>query len=315
VREKRKKIRIGIPCFNEEENVVPIYKRIKKVIRKIGKKYSFDFLYVDNGSEDKTRKKIEFLAKRDKSVKGVFLSRNFGPENSGAAITDWAKDVHALVMIPCDMQDPPELIPRLIKKWTEGYEIVSCQYRKAEDGALMTWARRLFYAFFKKISNIEIPINVSGFGLMDKKVVAAVGSLPEKFRFGRGLLSWVGFRRTYIAYRRRKRVNGRSSYGNIFSYFRDAERGIFGFSYIPLDLIIYLGLGLTVLSFIFVIGYLFWVIAFGNPINASIPLMLAIVFFGGINLMALSIIGKYIQVIVEETKNRPTYIVERTVNF
>ncbi len=141
-----------------------------------------------------------------------------------------------------------------------------------------------------------------------------MNSLPEKYRFSRGLTAWVGFRHAFISYARRKRRYGKSSY-SFFKYLKYSERGIFGFSYLPLDLMTYLGFILTFFSFIFIIGYLLTVLFFENPIKASITLMSAVVFFGGINLLALSIIGKYIQVIVEETKNRPVYIIEEKLNF
>lgn len=311
---KRKLITIGIPCFNEEKNVLEMYRETKKVINKITN-YNFIFLFVDNGSTDKTRDKINVVIKKDKNVKAVFLSRNFGNEASGLALIDFIdENTDAFIMLPCDLQDPPELIPKLIEKWECKYNIVLAQYNKLKDSPFMTFMRRMFYLLFKKISNIDIPINVSGFGLMDKKVVKAIKSLPEKFRFGRGLSIWVGFKRTYVNYERVERKRGKSSY-SFFDYIKHSERGVFGFSYLPLDLMVYLGFIITVLSFLFIIGYLFTVFVFGNPIKASITLMLAVVFFGGVNLMALSIIGKYIQVIVEETKNRPVYIVDEKINF
>ena len=305
-------ITIGISCFNEEENVFRIYKKIKEIIKKI-KSYEFDFLFVDNASTDKTREKIKKLVKKDKKVKAVFLSRNFGPEASGTAIINYTV-TDALIIIPCDLQDPPELIPKFIKKWEEGYDIVSGQYTKTEDSLIMTFMRKIFYSLFKKISSIDIPIYVTGFGLYDKKIIIGLKSLPEKYRFNRGLTSWLGFKRIFIPYERQKRERGKSSY-NFFGYIKDAERGVFGFSYLPLDLMVYTGFILTFLSFVFIIIYLLTILIFGNPIKASITLMLAVVFFGGINLMALSIIGKYIQVIVEETKNRPVYIVKEKINF
>ncbi len=166
----------------------------------------------------------------------------------------------------------------------------------------------------KIVSNIDISTNVTGFGLMDKKVLYALRSLPESYRFGRGLLSWVGFNKTYINYKKRKREKGVSSYSYI-DYLKASERGLFGFSYLVLDLLVYTGFILVILSFIFVTVYLFMVLFVGNPIKASIPLMLAIVFFSGVQLLAISIIGKYIQVIVEETKRRPTYIIEGAINY
>ena len=214
----------------------------------------------------------------------------------------------------CDLQDPPSLIPRFIEQWENKYDLVFAQYKKTEDSRFMTFCRKSFYSLFKKISNIDVPINVSGFGLFDKKVVEAIKSLPEKFRFSRGLSIWVGFKRTFVKYKRVGRKRGKSSY-TIFDYIKHSERGVFGFSYLPLDVMVYLGFIITVLSFLFIIGYLLTVLFFGNPIKASISLMLAVVFFGGINLLALSIIGKYVQVIVEETKNRPVYIVDEKLNF
>lgn len=309
-----KKITIGIPCFNEERNVVEMYDVTRKIINKI-KNYKFTFLFVDNGSTDKTRERIESLIKKDKDVRGVFLSRNFGPEASGQSVMDYSgENIDALITLPCDLQDPPELIPKLIEQWENNFDLVLAQYKKTEDSPFMTFTRKSFYFLFKKISNIEVPINVSGFGLFDKKVIKAIRSLPEKFRFGRGLSIWVGFKRTYITYERVRRQRGKSSY-SIFDYIKHSERGVFGFSYLPLDLMIYFGFIITLLSLLFIVGYLLTVLVFGNPIKASISLMLAVVFFGGFNLLALSIIGKYLQVVVEETKNRPAYIVEEKLNF
>lgn len=306
-------ISIGIPCYNEESNIENIYKAVKNITSKI-RKYNYFFLFVDNGSVDKTRKRIESLAKKDSSIIGIFLSRNFGTEASAFALVNYALG-EALISIPCDFQDPPELIPTFIKKWEEGNDIVVGIYKKGKDDFLTSFLRKSFYGIFKKISNIDIPINASGVGLLNRKALNALNSLPEKYRFYRGLRSWIGFKTAYVTYERKKRLFGKSSYHNFFDYFKHAERGLFGFSYLVLDLMTYSGFLITTLSFLFILGYLYWILIFGNPINASIPLMLAIVFFGGVQLLAISIIGKYIQVIVEETKNRPVYIVEDTINL
>lgn len=309
----KKLITIAIPCFNEEENVEWAHETIKKIIDK-DKKNDYEFVFVDNGSEDKTRLMIEKVIKKDNRVRGVFLSRNFGPEASAQAAIDNSNG-DAVITLACDLQDSPQLIPEFIKKWEEGYDIVLGQYKEIQDSFFMTFMRKSFYSLFEKISNIDVPTNVTGFGLISKNVVKALKGLPEKYRFTRGLMMWVGFKRAFISYQRKDRKNGKSSYRGFFDYLKHSERGIFGFSYLPLDLIVYFGFILTILSFLFIIGYLFTVIFFGNPINASIPIMLAIVFFGGVQLLAISIIGKYIQVIVEETKNRPVYIVDEKINF
>lgn len=306
------KISICVPCFNEEENIVAMYEKIKKIVDK-NKKYSFEYIFTDNKSQDNTRQLIRSLAKKDKKLKGIFFSRNFGSEASGQAILDYATG-DAFIVLSCDFQDPPEMIPKFINKWEEGYDVVMGSYTTNQENFFMTFVRKTFYQVFKKIANTDLPANVTGFGLLDRKVIVALKSLPEKYRFARGLTAWVGFKQVIIPYERRKRLKGKSSY-NFFDYIKQAERGIFGFSYLILDLMVYGGFIIVLLSFLFIIGYLYTVIVIGNPIKASIPTMLTIVFFGGIQLLAISIIGKYIQVIVEETKNRPMYIVEDTVNM
>jgi len=308
----KKKISFSIACYNEELNIIPTYLALKKISDVI-KRYDFEFVFSDNCSTDKTRILIKKLLIKDKRVKGVFLSRNFGHEANGQAAMDHSTG-DAVIPIECDLQDPPELIPRFIKKWEEGYDVVAGIRSQSEDKSIMMLIRKIFYKIFKSISNIEIPTNSGAFSLMDRKVINAIHNLPEKYRFFRGLRAWVGFKTSYIYYKRRKRKFGITSY-KFFDYVKHSERGIFGFSYLLLDLMIYGGFLLTLISFLFIIGYLYWVIAYGNPIKASIPLMMAIVFFGGIQLLAISIIGKYIQVIVEETKNRPIYIVDKTVNI
>ena len=164
----------------------------------------------------------------------------------------------------------------------------------------------------KHISDVDIPVNSSGFGLYSRRVVDAMTKLPEKYRFSRGIRAWVGFRTVYVSYTRRARVHGKSSY-NLAAYFQHAERSVFGFSYLPLDLLVYAGCILTALSFLFIIGYIGANILYKHAIMGGVAILIAIIFFGGINMLALSIIGKYIQVIMEETKSRPTYIVDTTL--
>lgn len=308
----KKKISIAIPCFNEEKNISSLYKRIDLVTRKL-KKYQFEFIIVDNKSTDNTKAAILRLAKKDKRIKGLFLSRNFGPEASATASYTYATG-DAVIAIAGDMQDPPELIPQFVNAWENGKDIVFGVYTNAIDPFFITWMRKAFYRIFKSISNIDVPVNATGFGLVSRKALNAFLSLPEKFRFSRGILSWVGFNRSYIYYKRMPRSAGNSSY-NTFGYMKHAERGLFGFSYLILDAMVYCGFVLVLFSFLFIVGYLYTVVVIGNPIKASIPTLLAIVFFGGIQLLAISVIGKYIQVIVEETKARPVFIVDETVNI
>ena len=309
----KKKVSFSIACYNEELNINSTYKALKKIAGLYKNKYQFEYVFSDNCSLDRSHELIKQLAKKDKNVVGVFLSRNFGPESNGQAAMDYATG-DAVIPIECDLQDPPEVIPKLIKKWEEGYDVVVALRTRLEDSVFMNLTSKTFYKIFKKISNIEVPVNSGAFGLIDRKVVDAIRKMPEKYRFFRGLRAYVGFKTSFVTYQRRKRKYGKSSY-SLLDYIRHSERGVFGFSFVFLDLMVYAGFILVVLSFIFIIGYLFTIIVFDNPIRAQIPLMLAIVFFGGIQLLAISIIGKYIQVIVEEAKGRPIYIVDKTVNL
>ncbi|MBI2641419.1 glycosyltransferase family 2 protein, partial [Candidatus Roizmanbacteria bacterium] len=298
-----KTISYSIACFNEELNILPTYHALKKIALQYKGKYEFQYVFSDNCSIDKSQVLIKGLARKDKKVIGVFLSRNFGHEANGQAAIDYTTG-DAVIPIECDLQDPPEVIPKFIRRWEEGYDVIVGLRTKLEDNFLMNIARKTFYKIFKLISNIEVPVDSGAFSLMDRKVVHNIKKLPEKYRFFRGLRAYVGFKTAYVKYHRRKRRFGKSSY-NLLAYIKHSERGVFGFSYLLLDMIIYAGFSLVVFSFAFIIVYLLTVIIFGNPINASIPIMLTIFFFGGVQLLAISIIGKYIQVIVEETKERP----------
>ena len=158
-----------------------------------------------------------------------------------------------------------------------------------------------------------MPLNAGTFCLLYRKVLKVIINLPEKNRFFRGLRAWAGFKTAFVEYERRERKFGKTK-NSVFDYLRDAQRGLLGFSFIPLDVMTTLGFFLVIFSFIFLLGYLFVVVAFGNPIRAQIPIMLAIVFFGGTQMLAISIVGKYIQIIFEEVKGRPPYVIEEIIN-
>ncbi|HUD19813.1 MAG TPA: glycosyltransferase family 2 protein [Patescibacteria group bacterium] len=309
---RKKLISIGIPCYNEELNVIPAYEALSSVVKDIPG-YVFEFIYVDNGSEDNTREMIRSVVKKDKRVRGIFLSRNFGPESSGEATMDFARG-DAFIYYESDMQDPVDIIPKFIKKWEEGYDVVVGIRTKIEDNIVMTMFRKSFYRVFKAISNIDVPVNAGSFSLVGKRPLDAMRALPERYRFYRGLRAWVGFKRAYITYARKRRARGKSSY-NLLEYFHHAERSFFGFSYMPLDFIVYLGILLVFLAVIIFSLYLIYYFFYDHTHNASIPIIIVgiTLFFGGVQLLALSFVGKYVQVIVEETKGRPSYIVEEKI--
>jgi len=304
----KKTISIGIMCYNEEPNIPLVYKALSQIANK-EKKYNFEFIFVDNCSTDSSRNEIEKIAKIDKRITGIFLSRNFGPEASSQASLDHATG-DAFILYEGDMQDPADKITDFIREWEKGFDVVVGVRTSSEEGIFMSSIRRTYYKIFRAISNIDIPVNAGSFGLLDKKAMLAIKNLPEKYRFYRGLRAWIGFKTAFVIYKRRKRQRGKSSY-NFFSYLHHAERSFFGFSYLPLDIIVYLGLFLVILSFIWILTYIFSYFFFGQNIENSRLILFAVIFFGGINLLAISIIGKYVQVMVEETKARPVYIVEK----
>lgn len=306
----KKKISIGVICFNEESNIPLAFRELTKIADK-AKNYNFEFIFVDNCSTDNTRGEVKGLVKRDKRVIGVFLSRNFGPESSSQASLDFATG-DAFILYECDMQDPPNVILDFIKEWEKGFNVVVGIRDKIDDTPFMTFIRKTYYRIFKAISNIEVPVDAGSFALLDNKVMDAIRRMPEKYRFYRGLRAWVGFKTSYIIYQRSKRQYGKTSY-NLLGYIHHAERSFFGFSYLPLDIIVYIGLLLVFLSFVWIMIFLSSVFFFRQTIKEFTLVLMSIVFFGGIQLLALSIIGKYIQVIVEETKARPVYIVEEVL--
>lgn len=305
---KKKLVSIIIPCFNEEENVFLAYRVLSEVTRKLTR-FNFENIFVDNGSSDNTRRCIHELVRKKSDVIGVYLTRNYGPESSIQAGLDIAKG-DGVIIYECDMQDPPELIRKFIKKWEEGYEIVAGVRTKIEDDPMMVFLRTSFYKIFKLVSDIEVPVNSGSYGLMGRRALDTMKRMPERFRFFRGLRAWIGYKTAYVKYERKRRIRGKSSY-NLLGYFKHAERSFFGFSYLPLDMLVYSGFIVVACSFIFIIIYLLFLITSKTTMNGAVAIIMAIVFFGGVQLLALSVIGKYIQVIMEETKARPTYIIDK----
>lgn len=303
----KKLISIGIICFNEESNVPIAYRELLKVADK-EKGYDFEFIFIDNRSTDNTREEIRKVTKSDKRAIGVFLSRNFGPEASSQASLDHASG-DAFILYEGDMQDPPEVILDFIREWEKGSNVVVGIRNKIDDTFFMTFIRRSYYRIFRAVSDIDIPVDAGSFALLDKKVMNAIKKMPERYRFYRGLRAWVGFKTSYIIYQRIRRQHGKSSY-NFLGYIHHAERSFFGFSYLPLDIMVYTGFLVVCISFLSGTIYFLSRMILGQSINEFVIIIFIVILFGGIQLLALSIIGKYIQVIVEETKARPTYIVD-----
>lgn len=305
-------ISIVVPMYFEEEVAQVCYNRLKKVVDDY--KINYEFVFVNDGSTDRTIDILKDIAEKDPRSKVINFSRNFGHQNAVTAGLDYASG-DAIVIIDADLQDPPELIPQMIDKWREGYEVVygKRKTRKGETFFKLITAK-YFYRFLNYMSDIDIPKDTGDFRIIDRKVADVFIKLTERNRFIRGMISWVGFRQTYIEYERDERFAGETKYP-LKKMIKFAADGIFAFSSKPLRIVTGFGL-FTVLISICLLLYSIIVKVVGYNIQAGwTSLIVAISFFSGIQLLALGIIGQYIARIYDESKNRPVYIVKETMNI
>ena len=308
-----KKISIVIPAHNEEGNIFLIHQRIKKVFSEL-QNYHFEIIFVNDGSRDQTQAKIEELASQFEEVKFIEFSRNFGHQPAVKAGID-RSNANAVISMDADLQHPLELIPDMIKKWEEGFDIVyTIRTYPKEISAFKRKTSSLYYKFLSKISDVNLREGGgSDFRLMDSSVVDVVRNMNESDIFLRGLSNWMGFRQTGIHFTAGERAFGESSY-NLQKMMRFAFTGITAFSVKPLYLAAYLGF---IFSAIAVLGYGIYVIhsfVSGTEISGWASLIMTVVFFGGIQLIILGIIGIYLGKIFKQVKERPNYII-RSKNF
>ncbi len=302
-------ISVVVPVFNEEEVLEAMHQRLTKVLT--GTDLSYEIIYVDDGSRDKSKEIIRPWCKEDGRVKLLSLSRNFGHQTAITCGMDYAAG-EAIIIIDADLQDPPELIPELIAKWREGYEVVYARRKKRTgESFFKKISASFFYRFLNKMSDVDIPADVGDFRLIDSKIRDALASLPEHNRYIRGLISWLGYKQTFVEYTRDARQAGKTKYP-LGKMLKLAGDGVTSFSYKPLRISIYLGLFLSAASFLFLLFILvtrLFELVEMEPGYAS--MMSVMLFFFGIILIMLGIIGEYIARIFEEVKCRPLYLVSQ----
>ncbi len=301
-----KKISVIIPSYNEEKNILPLYKRLIRTLMKITSRY--ELIYVNNSSTDDSENIIKSIIKRDPSVNLITFSRNFGYQTAITAGMDLA-DGEAVVVIDGDLQDPPELIEEFVRKWKKGYDVVYGIRKKREGSLFRRICYKLFYRVLRKISYIDMPLDASEFALIDKKIANELKKLPERNRFIRGLRSWVGFRQTGVEYVRQDRKKGVTKF-NFFNNMKLGFDGLFSFSEVPLYVITLFGFFCVLLSFVGIIGYFLYFFIRGRIVPGFLTTIMAVLFFGGIQLLSISIVGQYVSRIFEEVKQRPKYIVK-----
>jgi len=306
--ESRKKIAIVIPAYNEEDNVEIAYKRLKEVLDFTN--YDYELIFVDDGSKDNTLSKLLELYEKDKKVKVISLSRNFGKEIALSAGLDYV-DADAVIPFDVDLQDPPEVIPKLIAKFEEGYDVVNAVRIKREgETFLKRFTSKAFYKIINILSDIEIPQDVGDFRLISKAALNAVKQIRERKRFMKGIFAWVGFKTTSVYYERAPRYAGKTKW-NYFKLINLAIEGITSFSIAPLRLASLLGLFVSFVAFLYAMWIIIQKLVYGNPVKGYPSIMVAILFLGGVQLITIGIIGEYVGRIYEEVKQRPLYIVKK----
>ena len=303
-----KKISIIIPAYNEEDSLPYLYERLTKLIDDI-KNYEFEILFVNDGSKDKTLEIIKEYRKKDNRFAYVNLSRNFGKEIAMIAGLDYAKG-DAVVFMDADLQDPPELLPELIKYWEEGYDDVYAR-RKTRDGEtfLKKFTSKMYYRVLQKLTNIQIQKDTGDFRLLDRRCVNALKKLRESQRCSKSMFSWIGYKKKEVLFDREPRVAGKTKW-NYKKLIDLAIDGLTSFTTSPLRLSTYL----TIPTFITLVVYFIYVIVksctIHEPIQAFQAIILINLFFFGIIILLIGIIGEYLGRIFNETKNRPLYFID-----
>lgn len=300
--------------YNEEEVIMETYKRLKAVMDETGEKY--ELIFVNDGSRDKTRDLAAAICYKDKNVKLIDFARNFGHQVAISAGMDNSSG-DAVVVIDADLQDPPEVIPQMIAKWREGFDVVYGKRLKREgDSFFKKFTAKIFYRTLNKLTDTEIPVDTGDFRLIDRKVCDALkNNISEKNRYVRGIISWLGFKSAPVEFVREKRFAGTTKYP-LKKMLKFASDAIMSFSLKPLKLATYLGVGISIASFIYMVvliilklcGVLSTVLGWTSIVAISL-------FFNGLILMILGILGSYIGRIYEEVKGRPLYVIQDKINF
>lgn len=299
---------VVVPVYNEAAVLPKFHLRLAAVLDKLTA--DAEIVYVNDGSADATQALLETLHRDDARVAVIDLSRNFGKEVAMSAGLD-AAGGDVVVVIDVDLQDPPELIPDMIEAWRKGFDAVLMRRAtRARESWLKKTTASLFYLAMGRIGTIEIPANVGDFRLLSRRAVEALRRLPERTRFMKGLFVWIGFPTVEIEYDRAGRHAGTTKW-NYWKLWNFALEGITSFSVVPLKLASYLGLLTALLAFAYGVKVVVWTLLYGDPVAGYPTLIVAVLFLGGLQLMALGVIGEYLARMFIEVKQRPLYLVQR----
>ncbi len=300
---------IIIPIYNEEENIQLLHDRLHKVMTQFSS--SFEFLFVNDGSKDKSLDLIKELSSQHDYIKYIDFSRNFGHQIAVTAGLDQAVG-NRIVIIDADLQDPPELILDMAKKMDEGFEVVFAKRknRKGENWFKLLTAS-LFYRILRAITSIDIPLNTGDFRMIDRKIVEVLKQMPEQNKFLRGQISWIGFRQNYVEYDRDERHAGETGYP-LKKMLRFALDGITAFSDAPLKFVFTLGVVVFVLAFFMIIYTLYSWLFLDSTVQGWSSIMVSILFIGAVQMIGIGIIGEYLSRMGNNVKDRPLYIIRES---
>lgn len=309
-----KKISVITPVFNEAETVRDVYNEIKRVFTGLGKDYDYEHIFMDNCSTDETVPILKDIASKDRRVKILVYSKNFGPLKSGMIGYRYAVG-DAVISYEANLKDPPELIPTFIKHWEDGYDVVYGERNKTRDTFLMSFMRKAFYRLVRAFSDEKLPLNAGDFRLVDRKVANELIRLDDYKPYIRGLISSIGFKQIGVKYVRRGRPKGISK--SSFRYLIDfAINAIISYSIMPVRLCTYIGLGLASLSFLTALIYIFMKLTYWH---AQIPgvavVIILVLIFSGAQLFFLGIIGEYVGAIHSQVRKKPFVIIKEKINF
>lgn len=311
--QARPAISIVVPIWNEELVIPELYRRIVAVMKQTGE--SWELICVNDGSTDLSYEKLLEVHRRDPRLKIIQFSRNFGHQIAITAGTDYANG-DAVIVMDADLQDPPDVIVNMIQRWREGYEVAyAVRTTRAGETRFKLLTASLFYRLLQWITDdVEIPLDAGDFRLMDRKVILAMRQMREKHRFMRGLTSWVGFKQIAVEYERAERFAGETKYP-IRKMLRLALTAITSFSYLPLRLATYFGFGLAFVSLLGIVLTIVLRLSGNHAFEGQATTLVTVLFMGGIQLIFLGIIGDYLARIYDEVKDRPLYLVSKTVGL
>ena len=302
-----------IPIYNEEENIGELYRRVRSVMDRLDE--SVELIFINDGSRDHSLKLIRELQEKDDRICYLSLGRNFGHQIAVTAGLNFARG-QAVIILDADLQDPPELIPDLLEKWRQGYQVIYAQRTKRKkEGWFKRFTAYVFYRLLKQLADVDIPTDTGDFCLMDRRVVDLLNSMPEQNRYIRGLRSWVGFLQTAIQFERDPRFAGEVKY-TFRKSFSLAINSLVSFSKVPLRLSTYLGLFSAFLAALMALLVLYWrLYQPHSTLTGFAAIMIAILFLGSVQLVCIGILGEYIGRIYEEVKGRPLYTLAEVSGF